>query len=104
MENIQAKYVCLYIVHDSSIPYDQALDFLAIGIHELANISERRIDRLTNPGKHERIPRLCDSLNLQLHVQHSTKLSCLKIILSYADRKRDSITVIIIIHDGYVFH
>ena len=28
----------------------QALDYLAIGIHELANISERRIDRLTNPG------------------------------------------------------
>ena len=29
----------------------QALDYLAIGVHELANISERRIDRLTNPGE-----------------------------------------------------
>ena len=28
----------------------QALDYLAIGVHELANMSERRIERLTNPG------------------------------------------------------
>ena len=27
------------------------LDYLAIGVHELANISERRIERLVNPGK-----------------------------------------------------
>ena len=27
----------------------KALDYLAIGIHELANISERRIERLINP-------------------------------------------------------
>ena len=29
----------------------QVLDYLAIAVHELANISERRIDRLTNHGK-----------------------------------------------------
>lgn len=28
----------------------QALDFLAIAVHELANISERRIERLCNPS------------------------------------------------------
>ena len=28
----------------------QALDYLAIGIHELANMSERRIERLVNKG------------------------------------------------------
>jgi len=28
----------------------KACDFLAIGVHELANISERRIDRLVNPA------------------------------------------------------
>ncbi|OPL21163.1 histidine ammonia-lyase, partial [Mytilus galloprovincialis] len=27
-----------------------ALDYLAIGVHELANMSERRIERLVNPG------------------------------------------------------
>lgn len=27
------------------------MDYLAIGIHELANISERRMEKLTNPGK-----------------------------------------------------
>ncbi len=27
----------------------KALDFLAIGVHEIANISERRIERLVNP-------------------------------------------------------
>ena len=28
----------------------KALDYLAIGIHEIASISERRIERLVNPG------------------------------------------------------
>lgn len=27
------------------------LDYLAIGVHELANISERRIERMLNPGE-----------------------------------------------------
>src|SRR4029434_10068294 len=31
----------------------QAMDFLAIGVHELANISERRIERLCNPSLSE---------------------------------------------------
>lgn len=31
----------------------QALDFLAIGVHELAAISERRIERLCNPSLSE---------------------------------------------------
>ena len=29
----------------------QALDYLAISVHELANMSERRLERLINPGK-----------------------------------------------------
>ena len=28
----------------------KALDYLAIGVHELAAMSERRIERLVNPG------------------------------------------------------
>lgn len=28
----------------------QVLDYLAIGVHELASISERRVERLINPG------------------------------------------------------
>ena len=28
----------------------KVLDYLAIGVHELANMSERRIERLVNPG------------------------------------------------------
>lgn len=28
----------------------KALDYLAIGVHELASMSERRIERLCNPG------------------------------------------------------
>jgi len=28
----------------------KALDYLAIGVHELGSISERRIERLCNPG------------------------------------------------------
>jgi histidine ammonia-lyase len=31
----------------------QALDYLAIGVHELAAISERRIERLCNPSLSE---------------------------------------------------
>lgn len=31
----------------------QALDFLAIAVHELASISERRIERLCNPSLSE---------------------------------------------------
>lgn len=31
----------------------QALDYLAIGVHELASISERRIERLVNPSLSE---------------------------------------------------
>lgn len=29
----------------------KALDYLAIGVHELASMSERRIERLVNPGR-----------------------------------------------------
>lgn len=28
----------------------QAMDYLAIGVHELASMSERRQERLLNPG------------------------------------------------------
>lgn len=31
----------------------QALDYLAIGIHELASMSERRLERLVNPAYSE---------------------------------------------------
>ena len=31
----------------------KALDYLAIGIHELANMSERRLERLINPAYSE---------------------------------------------------
>lgn len=31
----------------------KALDYLAIGVHELANMSERRIERLINPAYSE---------------------------------------------------
>ena len=31
----------------------KALDYLAIGVHELASMSERRVERLVNPGKYE---------------------------------------------------
>ncbi|XP_070558559.1 histidine ammonia-lyase-like [Ptychodera flava] len=34
----------------------KALDYLAIGVHELANISERRIERLINPAYSEGLP------------------------------------------------
>jgi len=34
---------CLYL-------HLKVLDYLAIGVHELANISERRVERLVNPG------------------------------------------------------
>ena len=33
----------------------KALDYLAIGIHELANMSERRLERLINP-KYSELP------------------------------------------------
>ena len=28
----------------------RAMDYLAIGVHELASMSERRVERLVNPG------------------------------------------------------
>ncbi|XP_065828959.1 histidine ammonia-lyase-like [Oscarella lobularis] len=34
----------------------KALDYLAIGVHELSSISERRIERLNNPGLNCRLP------------------------------------------------
>jgi len=44
----------------------KALDYLAIGIHELAAMSERRIERLVNPGKG-----IIYKLSLCLRVYHS---------------------------------
>lgn len=40
--------VCLTITKQYIIL--QVLDYLAIGVHELANMSERRTERLVNPG------------------------------------------------------
>jgi histidine ammonia-lyase len=31
----------------------KALDYLAIGVHELASMSERRVERLVNPGSYK---------------------------------------------------
>ena len=31
----------------------KAMDYLAIGVHELASMSERRVERLVNPGTYE---------------------------------------------------
>ena len=36
----------------------KALDYLAIGVHELGSISERRIERLCNPGKINKTTRI----------------------------------------------
>lgn len=33
--------------------YFQALDYLAIGVHELSSMSERRLERLVNPAYSE---------------------------------------------------
>jgi len=52
----------------------KALDYLAIGIHELANISERRIDRLLNPSLSELHPFLVKEggLNSGFMIAHCT--------------------------------
>ena len=33
----------------------KALDYLAIGVHELASMSERRVERLVNPGSYKQL-------------------------------------------------
>lgn len=49
--------VCLFVVVFprllSHFIFSQALDFLSIAVHELASISERRIERLCNPSLSE---------------------------------------------------
>lgn len=47
------EYIYIYISQTITAFFSQALDYLAIGVHELANMSERRIERLVNPGKKE---------------------------------------------------
>ncbi len=45
----------MYGVSDWAAPntlWFQMLDYLAIAVHELSSMSERRIDRLMNPGRH----------------------------------------------------
>ena len=37
----------------------KVLDYLAIGVHELASMSERRIERLVNPGNAKEQKRSC---------------------------------------------
>lgn len=46
-----ADYIPL--LFDNNFSFSQALDFLAIAVHELASISERRIERLCNPSLSE---------------------------------------------------
>lgn len=41
----------LVMLFDTLFVNVQVLDYLAIAVHELANISERRIERLVNPGR-----------------------------------------------------
>lgn len=42
---------CCNHIYVYMLCYGQVLDYLAIAVHELSNISERRIERLVNPGK-----------------------------------------------------
>lgn len=44
------QYVHLFKTINKFFYICQVLDYLAIGVHELANMSERRIERLVNPG------------------------------------------------------
>lgn len=44
-------FVCMYVCTYVLLCCDQVLDYLAIAVHELSNISERRIERLVNPGE-----------------------------------------------------
>lgn len=44
------QYVHLFKTINKFFYIWQVLDYLAIGVHELANMSERRIERLVNPG------------------------------------------------------
>ncbi|KAF7248452.1 Histidine ammonia-lyase [Varanus komodoensis] len=52
----------------------KALDYLAIGVHELAAISERRIERLCNPSLSELPPFLVTEggLNSGFMIAHCT--------------------------------
>lgn len=47
------EYLGLNIIGYDSAILVQVLDYLAIGVHELASISERRIERLVNPSLSE---------------------------------------------------
>ena len=40
----------MYVFAMRHIPCSQAMDYLAIAVHELGNISERRTEILTNEG------------------------------------------------------
>lgn len=60
MDSTQLWLVCInnsflkgyrHSTNRHSLAVLKALDFLAIAVNELANISERRIDRLVNKGK-----------------------------------------------------
>lgn len=61
MENIQQRLVRNFFISGCFLCFcltsvavsRQALDFLAIAVHELASISERRIERLCNPSLSE---------------------------------------------------
>lgn len=52
--NFHGEYpakVCMQYLMSKIEPHPyQSLDYLAIGVHELSSISERRIERLVHPG------------------------------------------------------
>lgn len=57
-----AKVCAVALLHPSfkllfppltTLSFSQALDFLCIAVHELASISERRVERLCNPSLSE---------------------------------------------------
>lgn len=53
----------------------KVLDYLAIGVQDLANISERRIDRLMQDNKHIDLPSflaVCEGLNSGFMIAHCT--------------------------------
>lgn len=66
-----------HITELSWLPSFKALDYLAIGIHELAAISERRIERLCNPALSELPPFLVSEggLNSGFMIAHCTAAS-----------------------------
>ena len=68
----------------------KACDYLAIAVHEMASMSERRIERLVNPGESKRIRFSGELLATQRN--HTNLLLSNKILVINNKRKRFIIT------------